>query len=283
MHSYKLAAPALAIFVALSMALAACGGGSSAPGAAQDYILSDASGVSVIEVQAILNAAEVPAMIAEGGDLGIVNVSADSDEDFADALTDAWEDIDATLGTSLDEVSHIVETNSYTIIKGSFDFAGIRNELEDQDYDDGTYREFELWEAGSTGVALFEGSGIFVRGNVETIKEVIKAIARGDGFLSAEDDLKRALDRAGSGMVTAASTGCQIDANGCNAVVRVITGGDEDRTELTTVYLFSSDRRAESGMDDIEDSILDNEFIDVDIEEITASGEFVTLKTVWYE
>ena len=66
---------------------------------------------------------------------------------------------------------------NYYITKGEFDFDSIKNELEDQGYDDGTYRDQEIWETeDGPGVALFEDAGSYVYGSVDTVKEVLKAL-----------------------------------------------------------------------------------------------------------
>lgn len=61
-----------------------------------------------------------------------------------------------------------------------------------------------------------------------------------------------------------------------------MTGGGGDKTEMFVVYLFSSERRAESAMDDIEDSISAMS-LDVDLADLKADGEFVTFRATIYE
>ena len=62
-----------------------------------------------------------------------------------------------------------------------------------------------------------------------------------------------------------------------------VTGGSEGEADVSGAVLFSSERRAESGMDDIEDAIEDNNNIDADIEELKVDGEFVTFNLTIYE
>ena len=51
---------------------------------------------------------------------------------------------------------------------------------------------------------------------------------------------------------------------------------------MFVVYLFSSERRAESATDDIEDSVSDMS-LDVDLADLKADGEFVTFRATIYE
>jgi hypothetical protein len=62
----------------------------------------------------------------------------------------------------------------------------------------------------------------------------------------------------------------------CDAAIEIIKGGDPDKTELSAVYVFSSERRAESGLEVLEEAIEDHARYDADIEKIEAEGEFVT-------
>ena len=68
----------------------------------------------------------------------------------------------------------------------------------------------------------------------------------------------------------------------CRAVV-VVKGGDADTTEVTGVYVFGSERRAESGMDDLEDAIESQDDYDADLEAIETDGDLVTYKVIIHE
>ena len=69
--------------------------------------------------------------------------------------------------------------------------------------------------------------------------------------------------------------------NECGAFV--LTGGDEDESKVSVGVVFSSDRRAESGMDDLEEYIEDSDFIDADVDDIGVNGEIVTLNLTMCE
>ena len=289
-----------ALFVVTIATLTACGGngvvGGGAPGDIEGFILEDANTMLIMNVRQILEADEAP-FIGAASRFGL---SSDSDdiEDIKDDWRDEWED-DAilSLGTALDDVDRSMlvvgsEFSTY-IVKGTFDFADIRSTLEDEDFDDSEYRESEIWENDDDiAVALFDSSGIYVLGEVDSVKEVIKAVHRGEGFAHPDEHaLVSVRNKAGDGLFSYGDTGCSDNFEGisartlenCEAIGITIVGGNEDEMKFSGAVLFSSERRAESGMDDFEDSIEDNDSIDADIEELKVDGEFVTFKVTIYE
>ena len=288
-----------ALFVVTIATLTACGGNGGAGGAPGDiegFILEDANTLLIMNVRQILEADEAP-FIGAASRFGL---SSDSDdiEDIKDDWRDEWED-DAilSLGTALDDVDRSMlvvgsEFSTY-IVKGTFDFADIRSTLEDEDFDDSEYRESEIWEShDGVAAALFDSSGIYVLGEADSVKEVIKAIHRGEGFAHPDEHaLVSVRNKAGDGLFSYGDTGCSDDFEGisaralenCEAIGITIVGGNEDEMKFSGAVLFSSERRAESGMDDFEDSIEDDESIDADIEELKVDGEFVTFKVTIYE
>ena len=74
-----------------------------------------------------------------------------------------------------------------------------------------------------------------------------------------------------------------VSLNGCRAISTAVIGGDEDLAELSGVAVFNSERRAEAAVEDIEDAIEDNDWIDADIDEIKSKGDIVTFRVTQYE
>lgn len=286
---------AFVILAAALLIVLACGDSrnGSAPGNIEGFVLEDASVMTSVNFSGLLNAVDAPFGMA-----GSVGFSSDA-EDYEDALDDwrdHWEDDDKSFGTTLDEVADFMvvhyDGGGYRVVKGDFDFSDIRSELEDQDYDDGTYRDSEIWEKGEfEAVALFDASGAFVLGGKDSVREVIKAVQRGEGFANSENNgLIGVREKTGKGLVFLAFDDCRnlfgVDAgavNNCETFGLAVTGGSEGEADVSGAVLFSSERRAESGMDDIEDAIEDNNNIDADIEELKVDGEFVTFNLTIYE
>ena len=284
----------LAAILIPALAAAACGaigggGGGGAPGNAVEFVLEDATSITLINIGGILAAESVPARLGS-----IVGSGWDIDE-FQDELRDDWDEDSNAFETDPESVQQLLAIGSpnggYVIVKGNFNFEDIKAALEDEDYDDGTYREREIWEDGGASVALFEGSGVYVVGDSGQIKKILRALDQNDGFMEPATELRQALDRAQNGaLAVAAADNCSAtyaaNANGCRAAAIAVTGGNEDTTTYTSAAVFSSERRAETALDDIEEAIeddIDNEIVDMDINEIQRSGEIVTFRTTRHE
>ena len=283
-----------AILIPALASLAACGmiggeGGGGAPGNAVEFVLEDATSITLINIGDILAAESVPARLGS-----LIGNNWDIDE-FQDELRDDWDEDANAFETDPESVQQLMAIGTpdggYVIVKGNFNFEDIKAALEDEDYDDGTYREREIWEDGGASVALFEGSGIYVVGASSQIKKILRALDQGDGFMESTTELRQALDRAQSGaLAVAAAANCSgtyaANANGCRAAAIAITGGNEDTTIYANAAVFSSERRAETALDDIEEAIeddIDNEIADLDINEIQRNGEIVTFRTTRHE
>ncbi len=267
--------------------------GGSAPGAIEEFILEDASTVMVMDVRGYLEAIEAP--IAGPWRLGF---SSDAD-DFEDALDDwreGWDRWDASLGNSFDDISEImlVESNDfgYVVVKGEFFFEDMRYELEDENYEDDVYRDIEIWEDGSqTIIAFFEASGVYMWGYEDAVKEVVRAVYRGEGFADAENNvLIGVLGKTGKGLMFMGNNGCseRLEVSlrtlrNCESLGVSIVGGSESEIELNGAVIFSSERRAAAGMDDIEDLIEDDDDVDVDVDDIGVDGRYVTFKATVFE
>ena len=254
----------------------------------EQLVLDDATMVLEADYGAILEAPELPV----SGLTAVLDEYEGTEDtpDLQERIRDEWDDLDASLGTDPADVETLlsigVQRAAYFVVKGAFDFGDIESELEDQDFQEGTYRNHRIWEHESGDrVALFPDTGIYMYGEDGVVKDVIRAIARGEGFMDDEADLRRALRAAGDGLVRLAM---DCDAPGmhspgslsalvgrlderCEGVAVVISGGDEGGTEAVIGYVYGSERRAESAIDDIEESIGDSDEIDVD-------GEIVTVR-----
>ena len=170
------AAVLLLCAAAVALSCSAVGGGASAPSDPEELILEDATSIVETNYRALLEASELPSAIL------------DDDQDTLDAqdeLWDEWDDQNQAFGTEAGEVDTVLTVfveggyYGYMIVKGVFEFADIQNELEDQDYEEDTYRNLQIWsDEFGYSVALFEESGIYVYGQEDTIRDVLKAIDR---------------------------------------------------------------------------------------------------------
>ena len=240
--------------------------GGSLPGGPFGLVPDDASWVQVVDVERFLDG--------------------DAPDDAADDFEDEWEDRLDDIGVSLDDLDTLVQAQgddgTVLVFGGDLDFEQIRDELDDARYDDDDYQGYEVWDDGDLWVeaaALLDGRGEVVVGSTDAVEGVLKALSRGSGSLLQDDDndLRRALERAGQGWVVFGLEGCQgAGVRGCEAVgASVLEGSESYLVETTFAYLFRNERTAESELEDLED-YLDDEFSrDVDIEEVKTDGKFV--------
>ena len=198
----------------------------------------------------------------------------------ADRFEDAWEDDLEEFGMFLDDIGTMVQASgddgTVWILDGDFDFTQIRDDLDDQDYEDGEYRGYELWTYGYGFVdsaAFLEKEGYVLMGGEEAVKNVLKSHSRGSGFLLDDDDtdLGRALQKVGDGWFVVAEENCDVplDIRGCEAGGAAVTRGEESwSVNITSAFLFRNERTAESESRDLEDE-LDGE--------VAVDGRFVVI------
>lgn len=271
------------------------GGGSSAPSDPKELILEEAQSVVAVNYPALFEADDLPSFLLRGDEDAV---------DFQDRLEDSWDDAAHAFATDIDDVEAVyaveVRGTAYTVVKGDFDFIDIQNELEDMDFEEDTYRDLQLWSGRfGRGVALFEETGIYVYGLEDTVKDVLKAIDRGEGFMDSEAGLRRALAAAGIVLFTISAADCDkyvgsggiLDAEvdfgdfrleGCEGIAYGVIEGDEDETKLVLAAEFRSERRAESGMEDLEDYI-DDQDLDADVDDVRIDGTSGILKLTAFE
>lgn len=229
-------------------------------------------------------------------------------DDFGDEIQDEIESELDTEEISLDQVNGFVlaADNQYydgiLLIQVDFAFGDIRDDWEDQGFEEDSYKGYEIWD-GDNYYALLEEDGAIIASNSEDlVKEVIKTFDRGTGSLAADQDgdLTRIIGGLGSSPVMIGVAGdsgesCDTVVSGCVGYGAGYSGSDLDREEVTAnlVFLFSSERRAERAVDDYDEvadlmeEVLENfaEEADdisglpnvdgVDIDDIRADGEFV--------
>ena len=265
---------AAVVVVVFTMGVVGGGGGLST---SEYLVLEDSSGVTNINVVAILASEDIPALLQPFSSSGLPIYYQDDDPlDWKDEWRDRWDDRQLNLGITLDEVSSIVLVSgpaTYQTFSGSFLANDVRNWLEEEDYKDGNYRNQEIWIKSDDAVGLLEmdSEPVVVTGNVDDVQSLLKAVDRDKGFIDDSSALKEVLDNAGDGLVIVAAPACSSriftfsKLGGCDAGIEIITGGDLDTTLLSGVYVFGSERRSESGADAIEEAIEGQDVLDVDL------------------
>jgi len=169
------------------------------------------------------------------------------------------------------------------ITEGRLDFAGIRENLREQSYTIGAYRDFDILESAdaAAGSALLEDERFLISGDYPALIDVLRDKSRDSGLFwnDGDDDLNRARDIAGDGLVVTASRNCQLDDNaGCEAVAWGFSRGEERRTviEGSAALMFRDATAAQGAAAAIELSIGANDLMR--LTEILTENATVTLK-----
>ena len=142
------------------------------------------------------------------------------------------------------------------------------------------------------------------------VRDVLKGLVRGEGLADDRTALGQALRAAGPGLWTTASAGCQgdhytapyqdinlfdydktislLDAypsllSGCEASASTITGGDEETSRVVQAVVFSSQRRAEAGLEDLKGYLGGSGDLDVDVEDADIKDGLLVMKLTVYE
>ena len=295
---------ALTAVLAGGMGCGPTGGGLGGSIDPESLILDDAETLLTVDVGAFLESRELPsAMLGDGEDT----------EDAQDRFLAEWEGDAGDALLHPDEVSAMIFLTvpgqrgygGYAIFQGKFAPGDVIEAVEEAGYEEDAYRDFPVWrdESGQDlSIAVFEEDDFFVLGSDDTIKDFLKALDRGEGFASGEHGLRRVLDAAGEGLLRFVSGACGVGAvgstggghdgmldrlsgwaaetSGCESAALTVTGGDEDTTLLTMAVLFTSERRAESGLEDLEDRMEDSEELDIDVEDARVRGEMAVMELI---
>ena len=277
--------------VVVMLVMSRGGGGASGGGSLLEIIPEDTTLLAIWDIQAILSAEDA---LEDFGGFEIRHWGA-----LANVDEDIIEIGNLELDTSqIEQYAFAVDAEEgwgFVVVKGSFFFDDIRDELEDAGFEEDSYRKYEFW-TGSEHYALLEDDGYIISsGEEDAVKGLLNSIYQDADSLEGVDggDLKLILDKLGGGgfvIAVAADSdfdwGCAIRR--CQGYGFALTGYDvsEEQAHAKFVALFSSERSAETAADeydelvDFAESVQRNGFFDfvgdVDVEDAISDGEFVT-------
>ena len=173
------------------------------------------------------------------------------------------------------------------ILEGDFEFADLRADLEDLEYEETSYREYEVWEhrGGRDYYALVgEGQYVLRSDSEDAVKAALNSLYREVSLANAEDsDLKRVLDKVGSATRVWFFNEDWCEIKRCQGYGIAFSGYDAVAEEIpvTFVLLFSSAQAAERAADEydevatfVEEGITFDDG-NIDIADIASDGEFV--------
>ena len=208
----------IAIVVVVLLVSGVIGGGNPQPSSVLDLVPDDAEFMTRIDVQRIL-----------GNDF-----LADEME-FDDALEE-FEDLGMSPEDLLEMAIVIWDGGEVVILKGNFDLDYIRDELEDDDGEEDSYRGYEVWESpDNTAGVLLDGYIVFSDYGVDSLENVLRMLYNGSGSLGQADEdneMNQILEKLGDAYVEVATVGdtCRVDR--CEGFGWALTEVDESAEEL---------------------------------------------------
>ncbi|MCY4624660.1 MAG: hypothetical protein OXC99_06655 [Chloroflexi bacterium] len=249
----------------LLLALAACGGGGGS-GAVEDMLRllpRDAEGAVYADVAALYD-----------------------DDDLRPIRRDAegeWDDtgFEDDFDIELEDLTYLVygetDGDDLFLLGGLEDLDDLRDELDDQDYDDDEIRGIEVWIDTSRSweaVAFLDGGRVLIAEYEDTMEDVLRRMDRGSSSLYDEvEDIVS--DTPGGQLVVV--TECGSDCLAASSLEKA--GSDEMKLVQTALYEDEDD--AEDQEDDLKDDIEDDDLPrDCDDADVDRSGPVVTFEMV---
>ncbi len=173
-------------------------------------------------------------------------------------------------------------SGSATISGGIFNYENVRTALQEDNYGEGTYREYELWESNDreNAFALLIDDSFLIQGDRDAVLDLLRDASRDSGLLWNDDQgsLNAALDLTGEGLVVTASRDCDlVSYPGCRASAWSFARGERLTViEGSAAILFRDPPTAASAAPIIERAINSNPLIT--LTEILTEETVVTLK-----
>lgn len=188
----------VAVVVVVAAVMLTAGGGGNGSASTLELVPDDTEVLFVLNLAAVRSAeADFP------GDY----------DDFVDELQDEIESEFDTEEITFEQVNSIIvaaENESFdgaVVMQGGFFFGDIKDEWEDREYEEDSYRGYEIWDGGNYFVLLEEAGAIVASGSEDQVKDVINIVDRGTGALAddPEEDLARIVSRLGPSPVMIAA------------------------------------------------------------------------------
>lgn len=239
------------------------GGGNPRPDSVLDLVPEDSTRVGRMNLQRIFAHDWFGDLFAS--EAAIANILDINSDDLSDMVIAEW------------------RGGEVTVAKGNFDLDYIRDGLEDNDFEENTYRGYEVWENSSGNTFALLDEYLVTSDESVSVKNVLKNLYNGSGSLKRADsdnEMKQILDKLGSGYIVEGNIGATCRVERCEGYGHVMTKVDVDEAtpEITMeiALLFRNERAAEraaADYDEVADFLEEEDAID--IEDTEAQGRFV--------
>ncbi|MDE2801651.1 MAG: hypothetical protein OXK21_02060 [Chloroflexota bacterium] len=226
----------------LLLLLPACGGGGS--GGIEDMLRllpRDAEGALYADVAALY----------DDDDLRPIRRDAEDEWDNA-----GFED---TFDIELEDLMYVVfgetDGNDLFLLGGLEDLDDLRDELDDQDYDDDEIRDIEVWIDTSRSweaVAFLDGGRVLIAEYEDTMEDVLRRLDRESSSLY--DEVEDIVSDVPGGQIVVV-TECGSDCIAASSIAK--EGSDE--MKLVQIAQYEDEDAAEDAEDDAKDDIEDDD------------------------
>ena len=189
----------------------------------------------------------------------------------ADSMDDEtglyFSDADAIVGAISEDY------DEWVIITGDFDFDDFRDAMEDNGYDEDEYRGVEVWSDGYDAYALINNMVVFCD-NEDRIRDAIRLSIGSGSSMYDNEDYADVLSKIPAGIYVMLMQNEYEEYSYTGGTLSKVSGAD-DILEFNACFKYSSERRAEDDMRELEDGM--EEAFDLYAVDVRQSGEFITI------
>lgn len=191
-------------------------------------------------------------------DLEALRADDDFEELYNDFMSDL-SDLEESFGISFGDVSlfGVSGDGEIVILRGDFDFDGVRDALEEIRLEEETYEGVEMWVSPGISVALMDDMIIF--GGEDNVKDCIEVIEEGDDSLYDNADFRDVIDRLPDGVMVAVGEGGSVmdyeAYDGLKVTGVSIAKHSSDSVRFTGIAKFEDGDAAEDAIDDLREDM----------------------------
>ena len=243
------------------------------PSSALDLVPADADGVFRLDLPAIADNPDLQENAHEFSVDWLINLDLEAEEASIGNI-----EVDLT---PVEEIFYLIADTDMVLLRGDLQFENLREDLEDANYEETTYRGYEAWTSPNWNFALLEDDGYLIySSDMAAVEGVLGNLYRGDGSLAAEEDaeLERILNKIGNAPAVMTMAGEHCPDNRCDGLGVAFTGTDSQAEKLTAdfVVLYSSERAAEQAADDYDNiAYFLGLLFGLDVADTTSDSDFV--------
>lgn len=245
------------LLAVLLTATLSCGGSGGGLAAAAKMVPRQTDSVTYSDVQQLRNSNDL--------------------RDLYDQARASWRDTDLAevTGISVPEIDWYYD--AYTpdgyieIVGGAINLQDVRNELEDNGWDEHRYQGVEVWEDGYDSVAITNGH--IIVGDPDAVEACVDVMKGDIRSMYDDSDVAAVIERLPSGLFSGVYSE---DYSSSGAVASGMSAAAKNKygAKVHEVFLFENDDDAEDAVYDIENDFGNDDYRNIDV---SRRGRFVVV------